>query len=89
MKVHYQEALRFPKVRAGRPDHGRTRHFGNEIAFFYEILLKNYLLCAYNKGFDGSGWLVLIESEILITMGTGWPVSSDKWKAPYVNTQAG
>ena len=26
----------------------------------------------------------MIKSEILITMGMGWPVSSDKWKAPLV-----
>ena len=74
---------RFPKVRTGRPDHGRTRHFGNKIGFFSnEILLKNHLLCAQYLGFDWSGWLILIKSEILITMGMGWPVSSDKWKAP-------
>ena len=24
----------------------------------------------------------MIKSEILITLGIGWPVSSDKWKAP-------
>jgi len=28
--------MRFPKVRTGRPDHGRTRHFGNEIGVFQE-----------------------------------------------------
>ena len=31
---------RFPKVRTGPPDHGRTRHFGNEIGFFKEVLLN-------------------------------------------------
>ena len=36
------ELRRFPNVRTGRTDHGRTRHFGNEICFFYEILLKNH-----------------------------------------------
>ena len=29
---------RFPKVRTGRLDHGRTRHFGNKISFFQEVL---------------------------------------------------
>ena len=29
---------------------------------------------------------MLIKSEILITMGMGWTVSSDKWKAPLVNS---
>ena len=29
---------------------------------------------------------MLIKSEILITMGMGWPVSSDKWKAPLDGT---
>ena len=28
--------------------------------------------------------VVLINSEILITVGRVWPVSSDKWKAPLV-----
>ena len=28
---------------------------------------------------------MLIKSEILITMRMGWPVSSDKWKAPWVD----
>ena len=37
---------RFPKVRTGRLDHSRTRHFGNEIGFFEEVLLINHLpLC--------------------------------------------
>ena len=40
-----------------------------EVCFFEDVLLKNHL------------WLVLIENEILITMGIGWSVSSDKWKA--------
>ena len=31
---------------------------------------------------DWSGWLVFIKSEILIKVGMGWLVSSDKWKAP-------
>ena len=26
----------------------------------------------------------MIKSEILITVGVGWPVSSDQWKAPSV-----
>ena len=38
-------------------------------------------------------WLIwlnsLIKSEILIAMGMVWPVSSDKWKAPLVISQAG
>ena len=39
------------------------------------LLRANYL------GFNISGWVVLIKSEILITTGMVWPVSSDKWKA--------
>ena len=38
MIAHYTKVAcflgRFPKVRTGRPDHGRTRYFGNELAFF-------------------------------------------------------
>ena len=33
-------------------------------------------------GFDSSGWIVLIKSEILIKVGMVWPVRSDRWKAP-------
>ena len=32
---------------------------------------------------------MLIKSEILITMGMGWPVSSDKWRAPWVDWESG
>ena len=76
---------RFPFVRTGRPDHWRTSHFNYEIGFFRGFLLKNYLLAAHCLGFDWSGWIVLINSEILITTGMVWPVSSDKWKAPQNN----
>ena len=34
------------------------------------------------SGFDLFGRIVLIKSEILVTTGMVWPVSSDKWKAP-------
>ena len=73
---------RFPKVRTGRPDHGWSSHFDNEIGFSQEFLLKNHLLRAWYLGFDWSGWIVLIKSEILVTTGMVWLVSSDKWKAP-------
>ena len=35
------------KVRTGRLDYGWIGHFGNEIGFFQEFLLKNHLFCAY------------------------------------------
>ena len=57
-------------------------HFDEAISFFQEFLLKNHLLRAYYLGFDISGWIVLIKSEILITTGMVWQVSSDKWKVP-------
>ena len=44
-----------------------------------EYLLKNRLLL--HLGFDRSGWMLLIKSEILITTGIVWAVSSDKPKA--------
>ena len=72
----------FPFVRAGRPDHGRTGHFENEIGFFREFLMKNDFLRAYDLAFDWSGWIALIKSKILITNGMSWLVSSDKWEAP-------
>ena len=43
---------RFPKVRTGRPDHGRTAHFENEIGFFQEFLMKNDFVRAYYLAFD-------------------------------------
>ena len=73
---------RFPKVRTGRPDHGWPNHFDKARSFFQEFLLQNHLLRAYYFGFDISGWIVLIRSEIAITTGMVRQVSSDKWKAP-------
>ena len=64
---------------AGRPDHCRTSQLANEIYFFQGFLLKKHLPRAYYLGLDWSG-----RSEILISTGTVWPVSSDKWKAPLV-----
>ena len=39
-------------------------------AFPKGCLLKNHLLRAYYLGFDSSGLIVVIKSEILITTGT-------------------
>ena len=76
---------RFRFFRIGRLDHCWTSQLATEIGFFQRVLLKNHLLRAYYLGFDWSGWIVLIKSEILITMGMVCPVSSDKQKAPWVN----
>ena len=46
------------------------------------FLLKNVLLHACYLGFDWSGRIVVIKSEIIISTRMIWPVSSDKWKAP-------
>ena len=43
---------RFPKVRTGRPDHGCTAHFENEIGCFREFLMKNDFVRAYYLAFD-------------------------------------
>ena len=51
----------------------------NEIGFFQEFLRKNHLLRAYYLRLDWSGWPVLNKSEILITTGMVWPVSSHNW----------
>ena len=76
----------FPFVRTGQPvDHYQTGYFDNEIGFFQGFLLKNHLLPAHYLGFDWSSWIVLINSESLITKGRVWPVSSDKWKVPLKN----
>ena len=55
----------------------RTSHFDNKIGFFQEFCWTKLFL-VYYLGFDWSGWIVLIKSEILITTGMVWPVSSDK-----------
>ena len=77
---------RFPFIRTGRPDHYQTSYFDNETGFFQGFLLNNHLLPAYYLGFDWCSGIVMINSEILITSGRVWPVSSDKWKAPLVTT---
>ena len=64
---------------AGRPDHCRTSQLANEIYFFRGFLLKKRLPRAYYLGLDWSS-----RSEIPISTGTVWSVSSDKWKAPLV-----
>ena len=62
---------------------GRTSQLANEMGFFQRVLLKNHLLRAYYLGFDRSGWIILMKSEILIMTGMVWLVSSGKWKAPF------
>ena len=52
-------------------------------AFFQEFLLKPHFRRACHLGFD---WIVLIKSEIVILTGIFWPVSSDKWKVPQMDT---
>ena len=54
----------------------------NEIGFFQEFCWKTISFVHTILGFDWSGWIVLIKSEILIKVGMVWPVRSDKWKAP-------
>ena len=74
---------RFPFVRTGRPDHCRTSQLANKNhLLFLELFLKNHLLRVYYLGFDWTGWIVLIKSEILFSTGMVWRVKSDKWKAP-------
>ena len=71
---------RFPFVRTGRQDHCRTsRLLANEIGFFQSFFFASSI------GFDWSGWIVFIKSEIFITTGMAWPVSSDKCKVPSVS----
>ena len=60
---------------------GGTNHFDNDIGFYKELFLKNRLLRACYLGFEWSGWIVLIKSEILVTTRMVWAVSFDKWKA--------
>ena len=42
--------------------------------------MKNVFIRARYLGFDLSGWISLIKSEILITTGMAWPVSFVKWQ---------
>ena len=60
----------------------RTSQLANETGFFQRVFLKNHLLRSHYLGFDWSGWIVLIKSEILITTGMVWSVSSGKWQGP-------
>ena len=53
---------------------------------FPRVFLKNHLLREYYSGFDWPSWIVLINSEILVTTGKVWQVSSDKRKAPRPST---
>ena len=73
---------RFPFVRTGWPDLYLTSQLANEIGFFQRVLAeKSSPSCILFRIW--LIWLiVLIKSEILISTGTVWPVSSDKWKAP-------
>ena len=63
----------------------RTSHFHNEIDFFKEIVLKYHLLRAYYLGFEWSGWIVFIKSDILVITRMVCLVSSNKWKALQLN----
>ena len=67
----------FSKVGTGRPHHGWSSHFDNEIGFSQEFLLKNHLFLSCHLGFDWSGWAVLIKRLIIIATGMVWAVSSD------------
>ena len=81
--IHYSVNLgRFPFVRTGRPDHCPTSQLKNETAFSKSFCWKALSFVHAFLGFDGSGSRVLIKTEIIITTGMIWPVSSDKWKAP-------
>ena len=62
-----------------KSDLAPDRSFWKWNMLFLEFLMKNDFLCAC--WFDWSGWIAFINSEILITTGMDWPVSSDKWKA--------
>ena len=52
---------------------------------FPRFFAENHLLPALYLGFTRSGWIVLINKEILITTRRVWLVSSDKWKEPWVS----
>ena len=74
---------RFLFVRTDRQDHCRTSQLANEIGFFQSFFFEKPSLI----GFDWSGWIVFIKSEIFITTGMAWPVSSDTWKVPSVSAE--
>ena len=57
----------------------RTSQLASEMGFFQRVLLKNHLLRAYYLGFDWSGWIVLIKSEILILNG-GNGLAGEFWQ---------
>ena len=65
--------------------------FNNYIEFVIQVF-KSFVICktvsklaviyAPILGRLWPGWIVLIKSEIPVTAGMIWPLSSDKWKAP-------
>ena len=77
---------RFPKVRSGRPDHGRTSHFYNEKGFLEEFLLENYFLRPYHKGLTDLAGYFLFSLRREWSFGQFWQMESTlslrKHKAP-------
>ena len=63
---------------------GRTSQFDDEIGFFQGFLPKNHLLPVHYLGFDLSAWIVLINSEILITSGRVWPALTNGKRPLYL-----
>ena len=58
---------RFSFVKTGRPDQSVSKWNRLFPKLGFSLLLKHHLIRAYHLGFDLSGWIVLIKSEILIT----------------------
>ena len=56
--------------------------YDHRIGFFHGVFAKKTSPSCILLGSDWSGWIVSIESEILIKTGIVLAVSSDKWKAP-------
>ena len=77
----------FRFVRTGRPDHCQSVWKWNRL-FPKGFCGKKHLLHAYYSGFNWSGGIVLITSEVIIAMGMVWPVSSDRRRAP-LNSKTG
>ena len=50
---------------------------------FETFSVKNPLIRTYYLKFEWSERIVMIKSECLITTGMVFPVSSDKWEAPF------
>ena len=55
----------------GTPGTGRI--LGPEILVFSRNFAQTHHICTHHLGINQSGWIILINSEILLMIGLVWP----------------